>query len=225
MRSSPWFTGIVAIFVTTLIVSNIVAVKLADFGGLVLPAAVVIFPVSYLFGDVLTEVYGYAQARRVIWLGFGCNLLAVTAIWVSGILPPAGFWAANQPAFDAILGFTPRLLLASLVAYLVGEFANAAVLSRLKLLTKGRFLWTRTIGSTLIGQGLDSAVFITVAFYGVMPLAVLPATIVTQWLFKTAYEVAATPVTYLIVNWLKRVEGMDAFDRETPLNPFKVAQT
>ncbi|HEX2923041.1 MAG TPA: queuosine precursor transporter [Chloroflexota bacterium] len=225
MRSSPWFTGIVAAFVTTLIVSNIVAVKLADFGGLVLPAAVVIFPVSYLFGDVLTEVYGYAQARRVIWLGFGCNLMAVIAIWVSQNLPPAAFWAPNQPAFEAILGFTPRLLLASLAAYLVGEFANAAVLSRMKLLTKGRFLWTRTIGSTLIGQGLDSAVFITVAFYGVIPLAILPVTIVTQWLFKTAYEVAATPLTYLIVNWLKRVEGMDVFDRETPLNPFKIAES
>lgn len=225
MRSSPWFTGIVAAFVTTLIVSNIVAVKLADFGGLVLPAAVVIFPVSYLFGDVLTEVYGYAQARRVIWLGFGCNLMAVIAIWVSQNLPPAAFWAPNQPAFEAILGFTPRLLLASLAAYLVGEFANAAVLSRMKLLTKGRFLWTRTIGSTLIGQGLDSAVFITVAFYGVIPLGILPVTIVTQWLFKTAYEVAATPLTYLIVNWLKRVEGMDVFDRETPLNPFKIAES
>lgn len=225
MRSSPWFTGIVAVFVTTLIVSNIVAVKLADFGGLVLPAAVVIFPVSYLFGDVLTEVYGYAQARRVIWLGFGCNLFAVIAIWVTQNLTPAAFWAPNQPAFETILGFTPRLLVASLAAYLVGEFANAAVLSRMKLLTKGRFLWTRTIGSTLIGQGLDSAVFITAAFYGILPLGILPATIVTQWLFKSAYEVAATPLTYLIVNRLKRVEGMDVFDQETPLNPFRVAQS
>ncbi len=224
MRSSPWFTGIVAVFVTTLIVSNIVAVKLVDFGGLVLPAAVVIFPISYIFGDVLTEVYGYAQARRVIWLGFACNLLAVAAIWVSGALPPAVFWASNQPAFDAILGFTPRLLLASFLAYLVGEFANSAVLSRMKLLTRGRFLWTRTIGSTLVGEGLDSTVFITVAFMGVLPPEVLPLTVVTQWLFKVAYEVAATPVTYLIVNWLKRVEGLDSFDRGTRMNPFAFGQ-
>ncbi len=224
MRSSPWFTGIVAIFVTTLIVSNIVAVKLVDFAGLVLPAAVVIFPVSYIFGDILTEVYGYASARRVIWLGFACNLLAVVAIWVSGALPPAVFWTPNQPAFDAILGFTPRLLFASFMAYLVGEFANAAVLSRMKLLTRGRFLWTRTIGSTLVGEGLDSAVFITVAFMGVMPPELLPLTVVTQWLFKVAYEVAATPVTYLIVNWLKKVEGVDSFDRGTRMNPFAFGQ-
>ncbi len=224
MRSSPWFTGIVAVFVTTLIVSNIVAVKLVDFGGLVLPAAVVIFPISYIFGDILTEVYGYSQARRVIWLGFACNLLAVVAIWVSGALPPASFWASNQPAFDTILGYTPRLLFASFMAYLVGEFANSAVLSRMKLLTRGRFLWTRTIGSTLVGEGLDSAVFITVAFMGVLPPEVLPLTIVTQWLFKVAYEVAATPVTYLIVNWLKRAEGIDTFDRGTKLNPFVFGQ-
>lgn len=224
MRSSPWFTGIVAAFVTTLIISNIVAVKLVDLGGLVLPAAVVIFPVSYIFGDVLTEVYGYAQARRVIWLGFGCNLLAVAAIGVSGALPPAEFWAPNQPAFETILGFAPRLLLASFVAYLVGEFANAAVLSKMKLLTRGRFLWSRTIGSTLVGQGLDSAVFITVAFTGVMPPAALPIAVVTQWLFKSAYEAAATPLTYLIVNWLKKVEGVDVFDRETRLNPFAVTR-
>jgi len=224
VRSSPWFTAIVAVFVTTLIVSNIVAVKLADFGGMVLPAAVVIFPISYIFGDVLTEVYGYAQSRRVIWLGFGCNLLAVIAIWITQNLAPAAFWAPNQPAFETILGFTPRLLVASLAAYLVGEFANAAVLSKMKVLTHGRFLWSRTIGSTLIGEGLDSAVFITVAFFGVIPLAVLPLTIVTQWLFKTAYEVAATPLTYLIVNWLKRVEGIDVFDRDTRLNPFSVVE-
>ncbi len=224
MRSSPWFIGIVAIFITTLVVSNIVAVKLADFGGLVLPAAVVIFPISYIFGDVLTEVYGYAEARRVIWLGFACNLLAVAAIWVAGALPSAAFWASNQPAFDTILGFTPRLLLASFLAYLVGEFANSAVLSKMKVLTRGRFLWSRTIGSTLIGQGLDSAVFITVAFIGVLPPEVLPLTVVTQWLFKTAYEVAATPLTYLIVNWMKKIEGLDVFDKDTKLNPFAVAE-
>ena len=225
MRNSSWFTAVAGVFITALIVSNIVAVKLMDVGGLVLPAAVVVFPISYIVGDVLTEVYGYSQARRVIWLGFACNLLAVAAIWVAGAMPPAVFWAPNQAAFDTILGYTPRLLAASFAAYLVGEFANAAVLAKMKVVTKGRFLWTRTIGSTFVGQGLDSAVFITLAFAGMMPLAVLPVTIVTQWLFKTAYEVAATPVTYLVVGWLKRVEGLDVFDEKTRLNPFAVAES
>lgn len=224
MRSSSWLTAVAGVFITMLIVSNIVAVKLIDVGGLVLPAAVVVFPISYIVGDVLTEVYGYSQARRVIWLGFGCNLLAVAAIWLAGAMPAAVFWAPNQAAFDTILGYTPRLLAASFAAYLVGEFANAAVLSRMKVATGGRFLWTRTIGSTLVGEGLDSAVFITLAFAGVMPPEVLPTTIVTQWLFKTAYEAAATPLTYLVVNWLKRVEGMDTFDIGTPLNPFRFTE-
>lgn len=225
MRASPWFTAVVAVFITTLIVSNIVAVKLIDVAGLVLPAAVVVFPVSYIVGDVLTEVYGYAQARRVIWLGFGCNLLAVVAIWISGALPPAAFWVGNQPAFETILGFTPRLLAASFLAYLVGEFTNAAVLARMKVATRGRFLWARTIGSTLVGQGLDSTVFITAAFVGVMPLELIPMTIAAQWLFKTAYEAAATPLTYLVVNRLKRIEGIDTFDEKTRLSPFALSDS
>jgi len=222
--ASPWFTAIVALFVTTLVVSNVIAVKLFEVGGLVLPAGVVIFPLSYIVGDVLTEVYGYARARRVIWLGFACNLLAVVAIWVAIALPPAGFWAPNQAAYETVLGFTPRLLAASFAAYLVGEFANAAVLARMKVATHGRYLWTRTIGSTLVGEGLDSAVFITLAFAGVMPPAALLPTIATQWLAKTGYEVLATPLTYAVVNWLKRVERVDVYDRTTPLNPFLVAE-
>lgn len=225
MAASPWFTAIVSLFVTTLVVSNIIAVKLFQLGGLVLPAAVVLFPISYIVGDVLTEVYGYARARRVIWTGFGCNLVAVAAIWAAMALPPAPFWAENQPSFEAILGFTPRLLVASFLAYLVGEFANAAVLSRMKLLTRGRHLWSRTIGSTVIGQGLDSAVFITVAFAGVLPPDVLPVTILTQWLVKTAYEVAATPLTYLVVGFLKRVDRVDAYDEGARLNPFALADS
>jgi queuosine precursor transporter len=223
-RSSLWFTIVVAVFVTALIVSNIIAVKPIQLGDLILPAAVILFPVSYIVGDVLTEVYGYAQARRVIWLGFACNLLAVTVIWISQALPPAAYWVDNQAAFEAILGFAPRLLVASFLAYLVGEFANAAVLAKLKVATGGRFLWMRTIGSTLVGQGLDSTVFITVAFWGVMPPEIIPTVIVTQWLVKTAYEALATPLTYLVVNNLKRVEGMDTFDRKTDLNPFAVRQ-
>ena len=224
MPASPWFTAVVAVFVTTLVVSNVIAVKLFEVGGLVLPAGVVIFPLSYIVGDVLTEVYGYARARRVIWLGFACNLLAVVAIWVAIALPPAGFWASNQAAYETVLGFTPRLLLASFAAYLVGEFANAAVLAKMKVATRGRYLWTRTIGSTLVGEGLDSAVFITLAFAGVMPTAALLPTIATQWVAKTGYEVLATPLTYAVVNWLKRVERVDVYDHATPLNPLLVAE-
>src|SRR5688572_30383139 len=192
---SAAFTTIAALFVTALITANIVAVKLIEVGGFVLSAAIIIFPISYIVGDVLTEVYGYARARRVIWLGFACNLFAGLAIVVAGTLPPAPFWAENQKAYDAILGVAPRVLIASLIAYLVGEFANAVVLARMKVATEGRFLWARTIGSTVIGQGLDSFVFVSIAFTGLIPPDVLQTTIVNQWLVKTAYETLATPLT------------------------------
>jgi uncharacterized integral membrane protein (TIGR00697 family) len=220
---SPWFIGIVAIFVTCLIVSNIIAVKLISVAGLVLPAAVIIFPISYIFGDVLTEVYGYGQARRVIWLGFFCNLLAVVAISLGQILPAASFWDA-QSAYERILGYSPRLLAASFTAYLVGEFANSLVLARMKVATKGRWLWTRTIGSTIVGEGLDSLVFITLAFAGTQPADALASIIVTQWLFKTAYETVATPVTYVIVNFLKRKEQLDVYDTDTRFNPLLLSE-
>jgi uncharacterized integral membrane protein (TIGR00697 family) len=209
------------VFVTCLITANITAVKLVNLFGLTLPAAVIIFPISYIFGDVLTEVYGYAQARRVIWLGFFCNLLAVVAIWVGQLLPPASFWDA-QAAYERILGFTPRLLAASFLAYLVGEFANSFVLARLKVVTNGRWLWVRTISSTLVGQGLDSLVFISLAYIGTTPPGVLVRIIIPQWLFKVSYEALATPLTYVIVNRLKAVEGLDVFDRETDFSPIRL---
>lgn len=221
---SAAFTVITALFVTALITANIVAVKLIEVGGFVLSAAIVIFPVSYIVGDVLTEVYGYARARRVIWLGFACNLLAGLAIMAAGALPSAPFWAENQKAYDTILGVAPRILIASFMAYLVGEFANAVVLARMKVATEGRFLWARTIGSTVVGQGLDSLVFVSIAFMGIMPPDVLTLTIVNQWLAKTAYETVATPLTYAVVNWLKRVEGVDVYDRETKFNPLAIAE-
>lgn len=220
-RYSPWFVIVVAVFVTCLITANITAVKLVGVFGLVLPAAVIIFPISYIFGDVLTEVYGYRQARRVIWLGFFCNLIAVAAIWVAGMLPPAGFWD-GQAAYERILGYTPRILAASFLAYLVGEFANSFVLAKLKIATQGRWLWTRTISSTLIGQGLDSLVFITLAFLGTIPAAGLVSAIIAQWLFKSAYEIVATPLTYGAVNALKRREGLDVYDYDTRFSPFLV---
>ncbi len=215
---SRWFVAIAAIFVTCLITANITAVKLVSLGGIILPAAVVIFPISYIFGDVLTEVYGYRQARLVIWLGFACNLLAVVAIWLGEILPPASFWN-GQSAYVQILGYTPRLLMASFIAYLVGEFANSFVLAKMKIFTKGQWLWTRTIGSTLVGEGLDSLFFITIAFLGTIPLNGLFSAVVAQWLFKSLYEVVATPLTYAVVNFLKRREGVDVFDYNTRFNP------
>lgn len=209
----------VALFVASLLTANIIAVKLIQIGPLVLPAGVVVFPISYILGDILTEVYGYKWARRAIWLGFVGNLVAVIAIVLAGVLPAPPFWT-DQAAFDTILGFAPRLLVASFVAYLVGEFANSTILAKMKIWTQGRHLWARTIGSTVVGQGLDSLVFIIIAFGGIMAPAAVITAILSQWLFKTAYEVLATPLTYLVVNRLKRVEGVDAYDVDTNLNPF-----
>ena len=222
MTHSFRFITLVALFITCLIAANITAVKLVSLFDLLLPAAIVIFPVSYILGDVLTEVYGFRQTRRVIWLGFLCNLIVVAAIWVGLVLPAASFWD-GQEAYERILGATPRILGASFLAYLVGEFANAFVLAKMKIATEGRWLWARTIGSTLVGQGLDSTIFITLAFAGVIPLEALVAAIVTQWLVKSAYEAAATPLTYAVVGYLKRSEGMDAYDRDTRFSPLALS--
>jgi hypothetical protein len=230
-QGSRWLPFISAVFVTTLIISNIVAVKLVKIFGLVLPAAVVLFPVAYIFGDILTEVYGYARARQVIWTGFFCNLLAVVAIAITIGLPAAGFWnlggfdgaSGAQQAYQAVLGFTPRLLAASFVAYLTGEFLNSFVLAKLKVRTGGRYLWLRTIGSTIVGEGVDSAIFITLAFWGIIEPAGLASTIFSQWAFKVGYETLATPLTYLIVNWLKKAESEDYYDKDTDFNPVKLS--
>ena len=218
MKVSKYFVIVAAIFITSLLTANIIAVKLVTISGFFLPAGVVIFPISYIFGDILTEVYGYRLTRMVIWLGFFCNLLAVVAIGLAQALPAAPFWQ-DQAAFEAILGYTPRLLAASFVAYLIGEFANSYILARMKIVTQGRWLWARTISSTIVGQGLDSVVFILIAFAGVIPGPGLVNTILTQWVFKSAYEAIATPLTYAVTNFLKRVEGLDTFDVETNFNP------
>jgi hypothetical protein len=215
---SFWFVGVVSLFITCLVTANIMSVKLTQFFGWVVPVGVLIFPISYITGDVLTEVYGYAQARRVIWLGFSCNLLVVVVLWLGKMMPPAAIWD-GQAAYERILGYAPRLLLASFLAYLVGEFCNAFVMAKMKILTRGRWLWMRTIGSTLVGQGLDSIVFITVAFLGVIPPTALASAIITQWLIKSVYEALATPLTYGTVRFLKVREGLDAYDRETRFNP------
>jgi queuosine precursor transporter len=220
-KSSTWryYDVAVALFVASLLTANIISVKLIEIGPIIVPAGVVIFPVSYILGDILTEVYGFRWARRAIWLGFLGNLVAVAAIWIAGLLPSPAFWQ-GQTAYDAILGFTPRLLAASFAAYLVGEFANSTILAKMKIWTQGKYLWTRTIGSTLIGQGLDSLVFILIAFGGLMAPAAIMTTVVSQWLFKSIYEIAATPLTYFVINRLKQAEGVDTFDIHTNMNPF-----
>jgi hypothetical protein len=215
------FVTCAVLFVACLLTSNVIAAKLIAPGGLLLPAAVIVFPLSYILADVLTEVWGYAAARRVIWLGFVANALMVAAIWIGGELPPAPVWLA-QAAYQEILGQTPRILVASFSAYLTGEFANAFVLAKLKVATGGRWLWLRTIGSTVVGQGLDSAVFITLAFAGTVAAPALLTIVVSQWLVKVGYEAAATPLTYAAVAWLKRREGVDPFDYETDFNPLRI---
>lgn len=221
MTFSHRFVVVTALFVTCLITSNIIIAKQISIGGIILPAAIIIFPLSYIIGDILTEVYGYQQARRVIWLGFLCNLATVIAIWVAKVLPPAPVFEA-QGAYERILGSTPRFLLASFVAYLAGEFSNSFVLAKMKIITKGRWLWTRTIGSTLVGQGVDTLFVLTIAFLGVLPLSVLGIMILSHWLVKSAYEIIATPLTYVAVGYLKREEGIDVYDYGVDFNPLSV---
>jgi uncharacterized integral membrane protein (TIGR00697 family) len=218
-----WLPLVTGLFVTVLIISNIVAVKLVSIGPLVVTAAIVLFPISYIVADVLTEVYGYAVARRTIWIGFLCNLVAVLAIMLGGLLPPASFWQ-QQEAYEAILGYSARLLGASFVAYLGGEFLNAFVLAKLKVRTSGRHLWLRTISSTVVGQALDSVLFVVVAFGGVLPADALVATMAAQWAAKVLYETAATPLTYLVVRFLKRSEGVDHYDRDTRFSPLALRE-
>ncbi len=215
------FITCAALFVTCLLTANVIAAKLIVVVGVVLTAGIVIFPLSYVLGDVLTEVWGYAAARRVIWLGFACNAVMVAAIWIGGALPAAPF-GASQFAYDEVLGLAPRILAASFVAYLVGEFANAFVLAKLKIATQGRWLWLRTIGSTVVGQALDSTVFVTLAFAGSMPGPALAGVVVGQWIAKVLYEAAGTPLVYAVVSWLKAREGVDAYDRGTDFNPIRL---
>ena len=218
---------ITALFTGALIISNIVAVKIADFSNVsgpvnnfFLPAAVVVFPLSYILGDILTEVYGYRVARRVIWSAFLADAVVVVSIVAAQQLPSAPFWE-NQAAYDSVLGQTWRLVGASFAAFLVGEFANSVVLSRMKVATNGRFLWTRTIGSTIVGEGLDSALFITLAFSGQTGIELWPL-IWKQWALKVGFEVLDTPLTYAVVTALKRVEGLDTYDRDIAFNPVAV---
>ena len=233
MKFSGTFVVVVAAFVAVLLTSNIIAVKLIHIGTLpfqflgsdlvFLPAAIVVFPVSYILGDVLTEVYGFRVARGVIWLGFACNALMVLFLWLGGMIPPVVFWE-DQDAYDTILGQVRWVVLGSFAAYLVGEFSNSAWLAWLKIVTSGRFLWLRTISSTAIGQGFDSFVFIFIAF-GIgadLSLEQLFRTALIVWWAKTIYEALATPLTYLVVAQLKKREQMDVYDAPRSLNPLAI---
>lgn len=221
MRDSHAYTLIAVLFAAVLLVSNVASSKLTGFWGLTLDAGTVLFPLSYIFGDVLTEVYGYAAARRVIWMGFASTLMASLVFMLVGVLPAAPEWG-GQDAYQAILGLTPRIVLASLAAYLAGQFINSIILAKMKVALQGRMLWARTIGSTLVGELADSALFVVVAFWGIFEPSVIVALIVSNYLFKVAVEVLFTPATYAVVGYLKRHEGVDAYDRATSFTPFSL---
>ena len=222
-RGFKYLDVITAAFVAVLLISNTVSVKPVRLWLFTYDGGTILFPLSYIFGDILTEVYGYVRSRKVIWLGFGAAALMALIYTVVGLLPAAGDWPF-QKDYQNILGLTPRIVLASLIAYFSGEFSNSFVLAKMKIRTKGRWLWTRTIGSTLVGQGFDSLVFITLAFVGTIPATELVSVIITQWLAKSAYEAAITPLTYVVVNFLKRKERMDVFDYETRFNPLLIEE-
>ncbi len=237
MRSYRWFDLIVGLFVAVLIISNIASVKIValHFPPLILrrlapwlPAwplsfdgGTLLFPLSYIFGDILTEVYGYAYSRRAIWTGFaGLAMLSFT-LWLVGLLPAAPEWA-GQKAYREVLMAAPRIAGASILAYFAGEFTNSVILSRMKILTRGKWLWTRTIGSTLLGELVDSTIFVIAAFAGTMPGGLLYAIIISNYVFKTSYEILATPLTYLCTGWLKRSEHEDKFDYGVNYSPFRL---
>jgi uncharacterized integral membrane protein (TIGR00697 family) len=232
-RSYKYLDALTTAFVVILLVSNLVAQKVCllgpfavgrwSIGPFAVSGAVLLFPITYIFGDVFTEVYGYAASRRAIWLGFfGTALLYVVGAVVIA-LPSAPGWP-NQQAFTTVFGFIPRILAASLIAFWAGEFANSYTMARMKLVTNGRLLWTRTIGSTVVGQAVDTVLVIILTFGGIYPIRILLNIILTGYALKVGYEVIATPLTYLVINWLKRAEHADAFDRNQSFNPFSFAE-
>ncbi|UZK71122.1 queuosine precursor transporter [Sphingomonas sp. S1-29] len=216
-----YFDFVMAAFVTILLLSNVIgAGKVSAIDGFVFGAGILFFPVSYVIGDVLTEVYGYARARRCIWAGFGAMIFLAVMSAVVVAMPPAPGWE-GQAAYEAVFGAVPRIVLASIAAFWAGEFVNSYVLARMKLLTKGKHLWSRTIGSTVVGQGVDSLIFYPLAFLGVWDTAQVFTVLVTNWGLKVLWEALLTPVTYAVVGWLKRREGVDVFDQGTDFTPFR----
>jgi len=221
-RQFRYYDLLVHVFVVVLLVSNLVGPKITAIGPFRISGAQLLFPITYIFGDVFTEVYGYAGSRRAIWIGFfASGLLAVMGLFTVW-LPPAPGWR-DQQAFAKVFGFVPRMVVASLVAYWCGEFANSFVLANMKLRTGGRYLWMRTVGSTVVGQAVDTAIVMTLAFGGSLTPALIANMILSGYLGKVAYEAAATPMTYAVVNFLKRREGVEIFDKGTSFNPFRHA--
>jgi uncharacterized integral membrane protein (TIGR00697 family) len=221
-RTYRYYDLVMAAFVTVLLSANVIgAAKVAEIGGLTFGAGVLFFPISYLFGDVLTEVYGYARARRVVWAGFGALAFASFMSWAILAFPPAPGWP-HQAAYETVFGATPRIVLASLVAYFCGEFCNSYVLAKMKVRTSGRLLWSRTIGSTIVGEAVDSAVFYPLAFLGAWPTGLVLRVMVSNYFLKVLWEAAMTPFTYRIVNFLKKAESEDYFDRHTDFTPFSL---
>lgn len=215
------FDVVMAAFVSILLLSNVIgAAKVSSLGGWEFGAGILFFPLGYVIGDVLTEVYGYARARRCIWVGFSALLFMAFMSWVVVSLPPAPGWT-GQAAYESVFGQVPRIVFASIVAFWAGEFVNSYVLARMKIWTQGKHLWSRTIGSTIFGQGVDSLIFYPLAFWGVWDTSQVMTVLVTNWLLKVSWEVVLTPVTYLVVNKLKQHEGVDLFDEGTDFTPFK----
>ncbi len=206
-------------FVAVLLISNIASTKIVELGVLTFDGGTLLFPLSYIFADILTEVYGFVRTRRVIWLGFLCAFIMSAILWIVGMLPAAADWG-NQAAYDTILGQAPRIVMASLVAYLCGEFINSIILAKMKAWTAGKHLWMRTIGSTVVGEFVDSTLFIVIAFAGVLPNSLLVTLIISNYVFKTAIEILFTPATYAATTYLKKAEGEDHYDRDTNFNPF-----
>ena len=215
------FDVVMAAFVAILLLSNVIgAAKVATLGGVEFGAGILFFPLGYVIGDVLTEVYGYARARRCIWVGFSALLFMAFMSWVVVSLPPAPGWT-GQAAYESVFGQVPRIVFASIIAFWAGEFVNSYVLARMKVWTQGKHLWSRTIGSTIFGQGVDSLIFYPLAFWGVWGTDQVLTVLVTNWLLKVSWEVVLTPATYLVVNTLKRHEGVDLFDEGTDFTPFR----
>lgn len=219
-RQFKYYDRLVSAFVAVLLVSNIVAPKFIALGPLRFSGAQLLFPITYIFGDVFTEIYGYAQSRRAIWNGFYAQALLTVIAMTVVALPPSPDWP-HQKAYETVLGFLPRLAVASLVAYWCGEFVNSFVMARMKVITSGRYLWTRTVGSTVAGQAVDTVIVMTIGFAGSISTHDLLVATISGYTAKVIYEVAATPLTYAVVNFLKRKEGVDVIDRHTSFNPFK----
>ncbi|HLH41304.1 MAG TPA: queuosine precursor transporter [Bryobacteraceae bacterium] len=219
LRTYRHFDLLLAIFLVVLLISNLVGQKICQIGPFVISGAQLLFPITYIFGDVFTEVYGYAASRRAIWIGFLANALLAVMGLITVWLPPAPGWP-NQQAFATVFYQIPRLIVASLVAYWCGEFTNSFTLAKMKLWTGGRMLWTRTIGSTVTGQFVDTVILVLIGFAGTAPASTLAKLAASAYFGKVIYEVAATPVTYAVVGFLKRSEGLDAFDYKSDFNPF-----